>query len=272
MGRRPCKHIIKDIESIICPYCNISGFKMLHWRHLKKLHNKTLDDVLIDFPGYPTMTKKESNRRSLDRIKCDEKINKTCNYRYGGVGYKSKILDEKSKQTTFKKFGSDNIMKLEKYKDLYRGENGVLSNPERRKKISNALKGKPSKLKGRKYIEIHGPEKTKKLIEDKKISGAIACSKMSNPSKPQVELYIMVKRLFNNAELNYPFSFYCLDIVIPDKRICIEYDGSYWHQDKEKDYKRQKDLERFGWKFIRYIDYIPTEEELKKDVQKINPV
>ena len=36
---------------------------------------------------------------------------------------------------------------------------------------------------------------------------------------------------------------YSLDIAIPDKRIVIEYDGSYWHQDKDYDNKRKKYLE-----------------------------
>jgi len=50
------------------------------------------------------------------------------------------------------------------------------------------------------------------------------------------------------------------------RTIAIEYDGSYWHKNKEKDEKRQREIELEGWKFIRYIDCIPTEENLVKDV------
>jgi very-short-patch-repair endonuclease len=42
-----------------------------------------------------------------------------------------------------------------------------------------------------------------------------------------------------------------------------------WHQDKEKDLKRQQGLEEDGWKFIRYKDEVPIPEQLKEDIEKI---
>jgi hypothetical protein len=106
--------------------------------------------------------------------------------------------------------------------------------------------------------------------------GAIhALSFISNPSKPQVELYNRIRVLYPNSILNYPcyelnFS---LDIAIPELNIWFESDGSYWHQDKEKDLKRQEKIENLGWKVIRYkIDYIkevPTIEQIKQDIEKI---
>ena len=51
--------------------------------------------------------------------------------------------------------------------------------------------------------------------------------------------------------------------------IAIEYDGSYWHQDKSADEKRQKEIEGIGWRFLRYRDYIPTLDELKNDLKEI---
>lgn len=267
MNRRPCKHVIKDIESITCPYCNKSGFKMLHWGHLKKVHNKTLEEVLIEFPGHPTMTKVESDKRSDVRIKCNKKVTETCNKKYGGVGFKSKKLKEKTVDSIEKKFGFKNVMKVEKFK--FTGDKNPMKNEETAKKVSKTMTGKPSKLKGKKYREIHGPEKAKKLIEDKRISGAIAYSKVTNPSKPQVELFNLTKELYPQAIINFPIVGFCIDIAIIDKKIAIEYDGSYWHQDIEKDLKRQKGLENLGWKFVRYMDYIPTKEELIQDINKI---
>lgn len=102
--RRQCKHNIQDVEYVQCPYCeNSKKFKMIHWGHLKKIHNKTLEDVLKDFPNIPTMTKKESDRRSKVRIKCDKKITETCNKKYGGVGYASKELEKKTRNAIQKK-------------------------------------------------------------------------------------------------------------------------------------------------------------------------
>jgi len=89
---------------------------------------------------------------------------------------------------------------------------------------------------------------------------------ISNPSKPQIELYGLVKLLYKNVILNYPTkSNFSIDIVIPDINIAIEYDGSYWH-DEEKDKIRQKKLEKEGWCFIRYKDYIPSLNKLKEDI------
>ena len=53
------KHNVQDVEFVKCPYCvddNKNKFKMLHWKHLKCSHSKTIDDVLRDFPDIPTMT------------------------------------------------------------------------------------------------------------------------------------------------------------------------------------------------------------------------
>jgi hypothetical protein len=265
-----CKYKIEDVDSITCPYCNKSGFKMLHWGHLKKLHNKTIDDVIKEFPNIPTMTKKESDRRSIARLKCDQKITETFNRKYGGVGFKSKELDKKTRDVLEERYGNRNIMKIEEYKVLFRGKEGIpskIKNPERAMKISKAIKGKPSKLKGKTYLEIHGKEKAKKLIEDKKISGAIACSRMTNPSIPQLKLFELTKELYPNTILNYSVSYFCIDVAIIDKKIAIEYDGSYWHQNKEKDSIRQKEIEKLGWSFIRYTDYIPSKQELVRDIQ-----
>jgi len=96
-----------------------------------------------------------------------------------------------------------------------------------------------------------------------------ANSFISNPSKPQINLFSMVKSIFPSAEMNYPFFNYSLDIAIPDQRIVIEYDGSYWHQDKEYDKRRQKYLENHKWKFIKYVDILPSNEQLENDIKNI---
>lgn len=116
------------------------------------------------------------------------------------------------------------------------------------------------------------PNRKKKLKELMTNGGsAYICSFIKNPSKPQVELFELVKSIFPTAVLNYPIyeTNNSIDIVIPDKMIAIEYDGSYWHQNRDYDKQRQEQLEDLGWKFIRYLDYIPTRKELLKDVNRI---
>ena len=81
----------------------------------------------------------------------------------------------------------------------------------------------------------------------------------------------MVKEIYPEAKINYPIEEVDrnIDIVILSKMIALEYDGSYWHSDKEKDLERQKDLEFLGWKFIRYIDILPSKEKLLEDINNI---
>ena len=99
---------------------------------------------------------------------------------------------------------------------------------------------------------------------------AYSSSFIKNPSKPQVELYNIVKNLYDTAILNFPILEVNrnIDIAIPDLMIAIEYDGSYWHQDHAYDMKRQNQLELLGWKFIRYVDIIPNIDKLKSDIKR----
>lgn len=85
-------------------------------------------------------------------------------------------------------------------------------------------------------------------------------------SKQQIQLHKMIKNKYPNAELNYPFSTCSLDIFvcINNIKIDVEYDGSYWHQDKQRDIKRDKFLQSQGLKTLRIRSghLIPTEQEL----------
>ena len=92
---------------------------------------------------------------------------------------------------------------------------------------------------------------------------------IKSPSIPEVKLRLLSKELYPSSEHTYKILNYEVDIAIPELKIVIEYDGSYWHQDKEKDLKRQKEIEAENWKFIRYLDEVPTKERLKKDILKL---
>lgn len=45
-----------------------------------------------------------------------------------------------------------------------------------------------------------------------------------------------------------------VDVGIPELKLGFEYDGKYWHQDKEYDMLRDKELEEAGWKIIHITD------------------
>lgn len=92
---------------------------------------------------------------------------------------------------------------------------------------------------------------------------------ITNPSRPQVELFSMIKSIYPDSVINYPTpSNFSIDIALVKEKIAIEYDGSYWH-DEKKDRIRQDKLEKEGWLFIRYIDNIPTLDELNGSIKKL---
>lgn len=174
--------------------------------------------------------------------------------------------------------------------------------PQKRKERSDRLKGRPSPMKGKKHSEktkkkmskkrmgYEQPEYVKKALSEfrkgktweelmdvevskrnrKKLSkwmknghAAHMNRFITNPSKPQVELYNMVLELCPYAILNYPCLNYSIDIAIPFLNIAIEYDEPYWHQNGEYDEKRQKDLEEEGWSFIRF-ESLPSKRNIRK--------
>jgi len=259
-----CSKIIIEVPKTnanyyLCDKCKLAGKENKDGRTKKEAYEKR-EVKLIEKYGV-------SNPRYISGV--TEKIQKTCDSKYGGVGFASDELAEKSRSTIRNKYGVSNVMKFNDIAKEVGSKMTKEANPERAKKISESHIGLPSKLKGRKYEEIHGKEKAKKLIKEKRISGVKGMTMTPKISAPQKELYEKVKRYYPNAKMEFPFAYiFCLDTAIEDLKICIEYDGSYWH-DKEKDADRDKILKDLGWDTIRFEDYVPDDNEL---MMKINEV
>ena len=49
----------------------------------------------------------------------------------------------------------------------------------------------------------------------------------------------------------YPIAGYFVDFANPAAKVCVECDGSQWHQDAEKDVLRQRNIEANGWTMYR---------------------
>lgn len=104
------------------------------------------------------------------------------------------------------------------------------------------------------------PEMREKAMKTMKENGVV------NTSSQQIKIYEMIKQKYPYAELNYPFNTISMDIFvcINNINIDIEYDGSYWHQDQQRDIKRDKFLQSQGFKVLRIRSghKLPTESEL----------
>ena len=195
--------------------------------------------------------------------------------------FQSEEINEKKKQTSLERYGvehpSQNKEIKEKSKQTCLEKYGV-EHPNQSQIVKEKIKETSLKHFG---VENYNQTQEARENHSKRMKngGAVyALSFNQNPSKPQVELYELVKSLFpEESILNFPAQgksgkSYSLDIAILSLKIDVEYDGSYWHQDEEKDEERQKDLENLGWKFLRYRDYIPTLEELRDSLNRIKRI
>lgn len=62
------KHIVKDVEFVICPYCDKVFYSCIQSGHLKK-HNKSINDIITEFPNNPTCTKSFIDKQKDNRLK-----------------------------------------------------------------------------------------------------------------------------------------------------------------------------------------------------------
>ena len=104
-----------------------------------------------------------------------------------------------------------------------------------------------------------------------KMQAAFAKSGKIPISKPQPKIYEMVLNEYETVEINYPVSNLSLDcfIEIDGVKIDVEYDGWFWHKDKQRDFARDKALLKLGYKTLRIKGghNIPTIEQLKEKIE-----
>ena len=93
------------------------------------------------------------------------------------------------------------------------------------------------------------------------------------PSKPQLQLYNIIKKYYPSAQLEYHVitkhgtRHRFIDIAIPDKMMAVEYNGEAWHKDKNADIKRKEELEELGWKV-----YFFDSAKLKRFASKLEMI
>lgn len=130
---------------------------------------------------------------------------------------------------------------------------------EVRSKLSLSLKGKKNpehskRMRGRKLTEEH-----KQKIRDAYARHPENCTcwphNLTNIrtsiSKNQKLLSEMIQKMGFEIKTEEPFGRKKVDIYIPELHLAVEYDGAYWHQNKEEDDVRDLFLkEKFGLEVI----------------------
>jgi hypothetical protein len=174
---------------------------------------------------------------------------------------KSDTIKTKKKITCLDRYGVENPMQFKEIKEKAKStcltKYGVTV-PAKSKKI----KEKTKQTNLAKYGVANTWQLEKVLAYIRNGGAAYANSFVKNPSRPQIKLFNLVRSIYSDAVLNYPCMNYSIDVAIPSRKIAIEYDGSYWHKNKEKDKDRQRKIEAEGWKVIRYQDFIPNKDQL----------
>ena len=226
------------------------------------IKRKTISTNLKKY-GVPTV---------LQSNEVKEKIKKTIQEKYGCDSiFQSDEIKKKISQTNLERYGVESVFANKEVQEKIRATNleryGVPI-PSKSKKIQDKMKNTMLERYGVEY-SMQSDEILSKSRETFYKNNSISTSKQ------QKQLYEMLSNLYADKEvqINYPYGRCSLDIVlfIDDKNIDIEYDGWYWHQDLQRDRRRDEFLKSNDWKIIRIKGghKIPTENQIQEAINRI---
>lgn len=103
-------------------------------------------------------------------------------------------------------------------------------------------------------------------IIKEKIQKTFQMNNTTKTSSQQKRIYEIIKNKYENVVLNHPYNPFYLDVFLCENnvKIDIEYDSWYFHQDKQRDIKRDKFLQSKGFKTLRIRSghLLPQEQDL----------
>lgn len=221
---------------------------------------------------------------------------KTMIDKYGVVNYfQAEDFREKAIQTSKEKYGTDfpsqnsDVQKkgqetcLKKY-----GVSNATLNPDiRQKQIDTCMEryGGVSSLSNKEIrqksketmLKLYGCENAGQSAElkEKAAKTRLENGNGISTSKQQLQLREILENKYPEFDcmLNYVVSFLFLDIVLikDNLKIDVEYDGSYWHKDFQKDRRRDEFLKSQGFKILRIRSghLLLTEEQIEEAIDQL---
>lgn len=280
-----------------------SDFHMQTEDGMKKIKKATFEKFGVEnvFQNEDIKTKiRETNIRKygvtspLQNEEIMSKVKKTNLERYGSeFGLKTIDIKNKIKETNLNKYGFENPAKNEHVKNKteetnlikYGYKSTILNEDVKNKAIETCIEkygvsspGKAShshnaRLKRKlTCIERYGVEHAlSSSVVREKINKTLSSNGDVNTSSQQLEVFNMLNDKYFDCELNYPFEKFSLDIavVVDNIKIDIEYDGWYWHQDSQRDRRRDEFLKSKGWKILRIKSghKTPTHQQLEEKIK-----
>ena len=217
-----------------------------------------------------TCLTKYGTERACQSEQVKEKIAKTNLERYGNtMPLLNQEVKEKAINTCLDKFGVSNVFmspeiqdKIKETNRLKYGEGNIAHTPEIAEKIKSA------------NMEKYGvPYTTQSKTVQKKMRESLYKNGSVPSSKAEKEMCDLLKNIFGSEHCypNYPMDSLNLDCLVNINGVLIdfEYDGWYWHKNKqESDKRRNYFLIKNGYKVCRFrANYaIPTIEQIKNAV------
>lgn len=174
----------------------------------------------------------------------------------------------KTAEVCMEKYGASNVFALEEVKEQIKHTN--LEKYGHENIAHGVLKEKIKETNMKKYGVPYSTQAKEVIVKMRKSLQEKGCVPTS---QKQLEVYNMLVQLYGKESciLNYPYdrlNFDCL-LIVNDIKIDVEYDGWYWHKDKqEEDKRRNYFLTKKGFKVlrIRSLEEIPTISQIKEAV------
>lgn len=204
----------------------------------------------------------------------------------------SPMVVEKMKTTMMKRYGVTNPMHVDEFvnkqKQTFLEKYGV-EHPKQNKDVVARERQHNMEKYGYNYVQqvpeirarteatclekygckssLGNAEVREKIVKTLKENGVVPTSSQ------QLQLQAMLKDMYGECLLNEPCGVHSLDcfIEVDGVKIDVEYDGRYWHQDKQKDRRRDEVVKSKGYKIIRIESdrTLPTEEQIRSAVQTL---
>ncbi len=234
----------------------------------EKLKRTFLDKYGVDNPSKSDIVKKKISEKSKANSKesyAKAKITITERYGVDCIMHVPEIK-ERQKNAVFEKYGVYHPLQSEEIRNRMAehnmekyGQANVSQVPEFRDKSKQTCL--------RKYgveCSLSATSVREKIVQTLISNGSVPTSKQ------QIELAKMLEEMYGSCELNSPCGRCALDcvVVVDGIKIDVEFDGWYWHQDAQRDRRRDEYVKSRGYKILRIVGSheIPTREQIEKKV------
>lgn len=235
----------------------------------EKTKQTSLEKYGVDNPSKADFVREKLSDISRKNAAANyEKAQNTCFERYGVFNaMESPEIKERQQKSVFEKYGvyhpkqNEDVKRKERERHL---EKYGCQYSSQREEVKEKVKATCLRKYGNEYY-LGSKEAREKISKTLLQNGLIATSKQ------QIKVQEMLTDLYGNCELNFPCGSCFLDcmVMVNNIKIDVEYDGLYWHQDKQRDRKRDEFVKSQGYKVLRILGgkALPTKEEI---IDKIN--